>query len=511
MMMNRSSLQAVAWSLVFAVTAFGCSSGGGEVDPCAAFLRINLEVADGTVIDTVDYEITGNGMPAMGGTINTSAPGATASVETFGIPPGDGYVVMMMATSVDGSLKCGGAATFEVAAGVSTDVDLILYCKGSEQFGGVRVNGKLNICAELEKVVVAPLQTASGYSLSVGAAAGDEEGDAVAFSWTGTGGSFDDSAAAETVFTCGEAAGEEITIEISDDGFEYCIDDWTISVNCVPDDGSGGTGGDDGGAGGSAGGAGGGGAGGDAGGGGSASGGSGGDAGSGGSSGEGACTNDEDAAVYAELTFINDDGIESSGSAAASAIGSQCIFGSPASVPAVTGCSPEALDVLSCFARGCPDDTIEALATCVALCTQDTTAEIAPPGLSSECTGCTGATVACGAAFCTNLCASDTNAPDCIACRCENNCIQGFDACSGLPSGGECGSGGAGGNGGAGGGAGSGGTGGTGGTGSGGTGGIGGGTGGAGGSSGGGGSASGGTGGSGNTIPPECLVSVSVR
>jgi hypothetical protein len=268
------------------VTAFGCSdSGGGEIDPCAAFLRINLEVSDGTVIDTVDYEITGNGMPAMGGTINTSAPGATASVETFGIPPGDDYVVMMVATSVDGSLKCGGAATFDVAAGVATDVDLMLYCKGAEQFGGVRVNGKLNICAELEKVVVAPLQTASGYSLSVGAAAGDEEDDAVEFSWTATGGSFDDSAAAETVFTCGEADDEEITIEISDDGFEYCIDDWTISVNCVPDDGTGGTGGD-GGAGGGAGGNGG--NGGDAGSGGSAgNGGNGGDAGSGGSAGNG--------------------------------------------------------------------------------------------------------------------------------------------------------------------------------------------------------------------------------
>jgi hypothetical protein len=285
MMMNRSSLQAIAWSLVLAVTAFGCSSSGGEVDPCAAFLRINLEVSDGTVIDTVDYEITGNGMPAMGDTINTSAPGATASVETFGIPPGEGYIVMMWATSVDGSLKCGGAATFDVAAGVSTDVDLMLYCKGAEQFGGVRVNGKLNICAELEKVVVAPLQTASGYSLSVGAAAGDEEGDAVEFSWTATGGSFDDSAAAETVFTCAEADDEQITIGISDDGFEYCIDDWTISVNCVPDDGAGGTGGD-GGAGGSAGGNGG--SGGDAGSGGSAgNGGSGGDAGSGGSAGNG--------------------------------------------------------------------------------------------------------------------------------------------------------------------------------------------------------------------------------
>lgn len=169
-------------------------------------------------------------------------------------------------------------------------------------------------------------------------------------------------------------------------------------------------------------------------------GGSGGTAGTGGSSGgEGACTNAEDQAVYADLTFINDDGIESSGPAAASAIGSQCIFGSQASVPVVTGCSQEAGDVIRCFASGCPQATIDALADCVALCTQDTTAGIAAPGLSSECMSCTGATVACGAAFCTNLCVSDTNAPDCIACRCQNNCTPAFDTCSGLPSSGDCG------------------------------------------------------------------------
>ena len=167
-------------------------------------------------------------------------------------------------------------------------------------------------------------------------------------------------------------------------------------------------------------------------------GGSGGSGGSAGIGGDGNCTNAEDQAVYADLTFINDDGIESSGSAAASAIGSQCIFGSQASVPVVGGCSQEAGDVIRCFASGCPQETINALADCVALCTQDTTAGIAPPGLSSECMACTGATVACGAAFCTNLCVSDTNAPDCIACRCENNCTPDFDTCSGLPSSGDC-------------------------------------------------------------------------
>jgi len=170
-------------------------------------------------------------------------------------------------------------------------------------------------------------------------------------------------------------------------------------------------------------------------------GGSGGTVGTGGSGGggEGACTNAEDAAVYAELTFIDSDGVESSGSEAASAIGSECIFGSQASVPAVTGCSQEAGDVIRCFASGCPQETIDALAACVALCTQDTTAAIAPPGLSTECMACTGDTVACGAAFCTNLCVASTTSPECVGCRCDNNCTPACGTCSGLPSSGDCG------------------------------------------------------------------------
>lgn len=169
------------------------------------------------------------------------------------------------------------------------------------------------------------------------------------------------------------------------------------------------------------------------------SGGSGGTTGTGGSSGEGACTNAEDDAVYAGLTFINDDAIESSGSAAASAIGSQCVFGSEDSMPAVTGCATEANEVLLCFASGCDQPTIDALGACVALCTQETTAEISPPGLSTECMACTGETVACGAAFCTRFCAATTTNPDCVACRCENGCTPDFDVCSGLPSTGACG------------------------------------------------------------------------
>jgi hypothetical protein len=163
------------------------------------------------------------------------------------------------------------------------------------------------------------------------------------------------------------------------------------------------------------------------------SGGTGGSAGTGGiGGGDGACTNEDDVAVYANLTYTDDDGNTFTGVEASAAIGSDCIFGTDNSDPLLEGCGDEAFAVVSCFPN-CEPPVTQALADCVAQCTQDAT------GLSDECMACTGDTVACGAAFCTSQCVSDTNAPICIECRCDNGCTPEFDVCSGLPSSGDCG------------------------------------------------------------------------
>jgi len=146
---------------------------------------------------------------------------------------------------------------------------------------------------------------------------------------------------------------------------------------------------------------------------------------------------DENLAVYEDLVYKDCDGVTHTGDDASSAIGSDCIFGCEVSEPPLVGCGNEARAVLSCFPN-CPPETIQAAADCVAECMQTATAEVAPPGLSDECVACTRDTVACGAAFCTDKCVGDTNAPACIECRCENGCIPTFDACSGLPSDGDC-------------------------------------------------------------------------
>ena len=188
-----------------------------------------------------------------------------------------------------------------------------------------------------------------------------------------------------------------------------------------------------------------------------------------------ACTTAENLEVYENLTYTNDIGDTFTGTDAASEIGSDCIFGSgPAQAsladPQLDGCAVEATRLLTCLPSSCADctapdppatcgqactaidecgdgftcfdgtctDAVLAAAACVVGCTQDATAAASPPGLSDECVSCTGTSVTCVLVYCWEECITGTDAPQCIACRCREDCIQSFDICSGLPSGDEC-------------------------------------------------------------------------
>ncbi|MBT8469688.1 MAG: hypothetical protein KJN97_13165, partial [Deltaproteobacteria bacterium] len=240
----------VCWlfgALAFAGCAADTSSTGG--------LTIELELSDGTQIEEVTYAISGGDMEPMLGTINTSAPGSTASVEIYGIPGGGPYTIMMTATSADGDTSCSGSADFDVEIGLVTEVAVMLNCKPGQELGGVRVNGTFNFCADLVKVVVSPLQTSVGNQIDVFAMAVDMEGDAIEYRWEATGGSVADVNARQTTYTCLAAGEQTITVTVSDDGFDYCDCTHTVDITCVEGDGGGGAGGSagEGGAGGSAG------------------------------------------------------------------------------------------------------------------------------------------------------------------------------------------------------------------------------------------------------------------
>ena len=175
-------------------------------------------------------------------------------------------------------------------------------------------------------------------------------------------------------------------------------------------------------------------------------GGTGGGTGTGGGGGAvgGACTNPDDAAVYADLSYINDDNVESTGSDSASDIASDCVFGSTDSTPNNPGCADQAGDVLACalFPGRCTDEEfaarVAALTDCVVNCQQDLIEDITGSRLTDECNACYGDSVACSAALCATENCSSPNSSQCIACRCREGCTPGFDVCSGLPPSGDC-------------------------------------------------------------------------
>jgi hypothetical protein len=215
-----------------ALTALGCSTDTPQGESGGS-LSLDLTIADGVEINIVAWEISGGDMEPMSGVINTSDPNSTASVEVFGIPPGEDYLIEMMAIATDEETRCNGSAMFDIEVGETTPVHVMLNCKRPERFGGVRVDGWFNICAELVKVVVSPLQTSVGSDIDLDAQAEDAEDDPITYEWTATGGEIDDANAPSTTYTCGEVGEQLIRIMVTDDD-EFCdMAEWTVAVECV--------------------------------------------------------------------------------------------------------------------------------------------------------------------------------------------------------------------------------------------------------------------------------------
>jgi len=215
--------------LAFALAVTGCSSDTTSEGETGS-LRLGLEV-DGITINTVSWVITAERMEPMEGTIDISAPGSTPSVEVFGLPPGD-YTVTLSTIETDEQTECEGSEDFSIEVNEVTDIMVVLRCKLPQRLGGVRVNAEPNICAELTKMVVSPLQAAVGDPIDLRASAEDAEGDPIAYGWTATGGSIEDPTGEVTRYTCEEVGDHRVTVTVTDEE-GYCEDGWTVDVTCV--------------------------------------------------------------------------------------------------------------------------------------------------------------------------------------------------------------------------------------------------------------------------------------
>ena len=236
--MYRSHLLSrLVFGVAFALGVASCSQGTQEGE--SGSLSLDLTIAGDVEIEEVAWVITGGEMEPMNGTIDTSAPGATASIEVFGLPPSSGqdYRITMEAIATDDETTCKGSEDFGIDIGEVTEIMVMLNCKRPQRFGSVRVNGKFNICAELTKVVVSPLQTSVGNDIDLFSAAEDLDDDDINYLWIGTGGSFDDAGAASTTYTCTDVGDHFVKITVTDEpDSEVCDSSWTVAVTCVPGD-----------------------------------------------------------------------------------------------------------------------------------------------------------------------------------------------------------------------------------------------------------------------------------
>lgn len=236
MLVTRDSLSsAPIASCMLLLLAAGCSGTTSSGGDSSGSLALDLTVSGDFEIDEVHWNISRGtqGMPDMDGTIDTSAPGSTASVEVFGLPEDTGYLIDMEAMSADGMVTCNGSAGFDVTVGESTPVHVMLNCKEPERFGGVRVDGKFNFCPELTKVIVSPLRTSVGHTIDLSSSAVDTEQDEIAHLWTSNSGSIAEPMSAATTYTCTEVTNDTIRISVTDDEGANCMATWDVEVTCV--------------------------------------------------------------------------------------------------------------------------------------------------------------------------------------------------------------------------------------------------------------------------------------
>ena len=130
------------------------------------------------------------------------------------MPAATGYTISLSATSVDGSFSCAGSATFDVTAGATVNVGITLACTtaGSNK-GTVVVNGTTQICANIDSLSVAPLETTVNNPIALAATA-SAGSTTPTFAWTASAGTFDNVASASPIFTCPPTPGT-VTITVS--------------------------------------------------------------------------------------------------------------------------------------------------------------------------------------------------------------------------------------------------------------------------------------------------------
>ncbi len=148
-----------------------------------------------------------------------------------------GFQISITATTIDGSVNCGGSATFNVMAGKTASVVVALTCHEAPRTGSVMVSGTLNVCPTIDGINANPAEVKVGGSIALSVAAHDSDAGpaALGYAWTASGnGTLSNANTANPTFNCNAPGTATLTVTVSDgDPLATCAATQSAQVNCT--------------------------------------------------------------------------------------------------------------------------------------------------------------------------------------------------------------------------------------------------------------------------------------
>jgi cysteine-rich repeat protein len=237
---TRSITSKLAFISMIAIAAsvIGCGTeplpqSSTEAPHSVGRLGLNLTLPDGSILNTVSYSITGNGITPLTGSIPVQQAGATISAAISGVPAGSNYTVTLTGTTTNGKSSCLGVATFSITAGQTTQVSVGLQCRAGAATGTLVINGSINQCPSVTAFSVQPLQQTIPGTITVTSSASDPENSTLVYTWADSAhdGTFASASSASTTFTCVSKGTTTLTVSV-DDG-HGCTDSASVQVSCT--------------------------------------------------------------------------------------------------------------------------------------------------------------------------------------------------------------------------------------------------------------------------------------
>ena len=197
--------------------------------PDAGAAAISFSLPNGWSVETVAYTVSSSKQQLLiSGSEDVREPDATLSL-TLNLPVGRGDILRVMATTATGTSCNGTSPPFDVVAGSSTFVSLVLDC------GGVAAGP--DSCPVVSVVAPSPAEAvAPTGAIAVAATASDSDpGDVLSFAWAAGAGSFDDPSAPSTRYLCTRAGAETLVLTVDDHHVPAsCTMTFLLPVTCLP-------------------------------------------------------------------------------------------------------------------------------------------------------------------------------------------------------------------------------------------------------------------------------------